>query len=99
MSIVVQRLDAPTVRKTTGSGFSPLIRCRECGREVARPETGRVAWDAEENATRLTVSFLHERCVEAHLSSAAGRIRVARLSRFLRSLERFAADGPDTARG
>ncbi len=100
MTVSVERLDAPTVRREAGDGHAPLLRCDDCGREISKPANGRVAWRPEENATYLSVAFLHEGCVEAFREQAGGRVeatwkqvggpvRVAPLEDYLESLERF----------
>ena len=89
MPIAVQTLEAPTVRERVRGGRSPLFRCDACGKEIPKPDVGRVAWDAEENATRLSVAFLHEGCVEAHRRTTEARLRVDRMTNFVASLDRY----------
>lgn len=100
MTVSIERLDAPTVRREASNGYAPLLSCDDCGREISKPANGRVAWRPEENATYLPVAFLHEGCVESYRSQAGGRveayakqvggpIRVAQLEDYLASLERF----------
>lgn len=89
MPIAVETLDSPTVRKRVRGGRSPLFRCDACGKEIPKPDGGRVAWDAEENATRLSVAFLHEGCVEAHRRTTEARLRVDRMTNFVASLQRY----------
>ena len=86
MPIAVQRLDTPTVRERTEGGYSPLLRCDACGKEIAKPEAGLVAWDAEENATYLSPIFLHEGCLDEHRGTRERRFRVDPLRSFLESL-------------
>lgn len=89
MAAAVERLDAATVRRMSGGGHAPLLRCDECGKEITKPGTGRIAWRAGENATYLTAVFLHEGCVEAHGESVPGRLRIDPLENYLDSLRRF----------
>ena len=89
MPIAVQRLDAPTVRERTEAGYSPLLRCDECGKEIGKPAVGLVAWDAEENATYLSPIFLHEGCLDEHRGATEARLRVDPLQSFLESLAPF----------
>lgn len=100
MTVSIERLDAPTVRREAREGYAPLLRCDDCGREIAKPANGRVAWRPEENATYLPVAFLHEGCVEAFEEQAGDRVeatwkqvggplRTAALEDYLESLERF----------
>lgn len=93
MSVAVERLDAPTVRKTSEGGYAPSFRCDACGEEIPKPGKGRVAWDPGENRTYLSVDFLHASCVEDHRKERGKVLRTASLADFVESLERFAA-GP-----
>lgn len=95
MTIAVKKLDAPTVRKGSEEGYAPLLRCEVCGKEIAKPDRGRIAWDPEENRTYLSVAFLHEACVEHWADDRDVALRAAPLSDFVESLERFVAgSGP-----
>lgn len=89
MAVAVQRLDAPTVRRGTGDGYAPLLRCDGCGKEIPKPASGRIAWQEGENETYLTPVFLHEGCVEAYRAESPGRLRLDPLENFIVSLERF----------
>lgn len=89
MAVAVERLDAPTVRRGSGEGYAPLLRCDGCGKEIPKPVSGRIAWQAGENATYLTAVFLHEGCLEPYRESTPGRLRIDPLENFLESLRRF----------
>lgn len=93
MSVVVERLDAPTVRKTSEGGYAPSFRCDACGKEIPKPAKGRVAWDPYENRTYLSPGLFHTGCVEEHRKERGKALRTAKLTDFVASLERFAA-GP-----
>lgn len=93
MPVAVRRLDAPTVRKRTEEGYSPLLRCDECGKEIAKPEVGLLAWNAEENATYLSPIFLHEGCLDACRGTTQARLRVDPLQSFLTSLAPYHRGG------
>lgn len=91
MSIAMERLEAPTVRKATEGGYSPSFRCDACGKEIPKPAKGRVAWVPDENTTYLSVDFLHMGCVEEHRETRGGTLRTAELTDFVESLERYTA--------
>jgi hypothetical protein len=93
MGVVVERLDASTVRKTSEGGYAPSFRCDACGKEIPKPEKGRAAWDPDENRTYLSVALLHRGCVEDYRDGRGKDLRTADLADFAGSLERFAA-GP-----
>lgn len=86
MTVSVERLDAPTVRREAGDGHAPLLRCDDCGREISKPANGRVAWRPEENATYLSVAFLHPACGTEHASEAGEELESAELGAFLAAL-------------
>lgn len=86
----MERLDAPTVRRTSDEGYAPSFRCEVCRKEIPKPGMGRVAWDPDENATYLPVTFLHEGCVEGYRKGRRKTLRTADLTDFVESLERFA---------
>lgn len=89
MSPSVQRIHAPSVRRTAGDGYAPLFRCDQCGKEIKKPPGGRVAWKARENTTRLPVLFLHEGCLDEYRKGIRERLRVDPLENFVESLRRF----------
>lgn len=93
MPVAVQKMSAPTVRETSDDGYAPSFRCDECGKEIPKPARGRVAWDPDENRTYLPVSFLHAGCVDAYADRVDKDLRVADLSDYLDSLDRFFTDG------
>lgn len=91
MAVVVEKLDTPTVRRTSGDRYGPSIRCDACGTEIPKPAKGRVAWDPDENRTYLSAVFLHQGCVAAYRGEQETTVRTADLADFVESLERFAA--------
>lgn len=91
MTFVMERLDTPTVRKTSDDGYAPSLRCDACGKEIPKPAKGRMAWDPDENTTYLSAVFLHGGCVEAYREAREETLRTADLMDFIESLERFTA--------
>lgn len=89
MPLVVQKLEAATVKRDTDGGYCPLLRCEQCNALIDGVDDGRAAWYPDENATYLAAVFLHRGCTEAYEESTLAGHAFTDLARFLDSFRRF----------